>query len=122
MLGVFLNRRDGDAVGDMYREEADQAAQRSNSELRKMRAERMSFEELVAERDELIARQVAELSSYYYLIADLVDIDNPVIREQLREVKSRHMDNELDKMLAAGQLRSDPRLDPEWCADTSYRP
>jgi len=121
MLGMFLNKKDAEALGQSIHEGTMEAARRNSRSLRESMAARLSFEDIIAGRDETIAQLSAEVNSYVETIRALVDTTKPEVREKLRYLRSRHLDSELDQLLANGRLSADPRLDADWCASSNYR-
>ncbi len=121
MLGMFLNKKDGEALGESIHQGTMEIARRSNRSLRESMAARMSFEDIVAEKDQALSREIALNNAYMGVVGDLVDLSDTATLEKIRYLRSRHLDAELNKLLASGHLTIDPRLDADWRASTNYR-
>ena len=64
------------------------------------------------------AQIVASAASINTLVGNI----SPEDRHRIRYRRSRHFDEEMDRLLAAGIVTTDPRKDPQWVEEHKYIP
>jgi hypothetical protein len=129
MLGMFQNRKDSQGLDDdlttdfvhqRARHRARLARETADTQLEQSAALALAIR--LREMTELAEISAAERDATFGVIAQLVDITDPEKLEKIRRLRSRAIDKEFERLLAAGALSSDPRQDPEWRQSINYRP
>ncbi len=90
---------------------------------------RDSFTVVIDEKDAIIAQLKQELdlalvgrNAFLGALKQVANYDVPENKNRACYLSSRHFDAQLDKLLAEGIIKSDPRQDKAWRELQGYRP
>lgn len=133
-LGMLLNKRDADAVSSDLHQQTMQTIHESNLQLERMReksrrntelllaAEIANLKSQVAFLEEEVALCDARIEAYKGMRNKLLDMDDPKVAQAYQYQHWRIEDRALDKLLASGRLKKDPRPSKEWRERNGYVP
>lgn len=140
-LGMLLNKQDADAIShdlhqDALQTTADAVARHQKSHRRVERTHDLmgqqaamlaaiKIQELndkIAWLEEGIALRDAQITAYRGMRDKLLDMNDPKISESYLYQHWRIEDKALDKLLASGELKRDPRKIKDWREQVGYIP
>lgn len=141
-FGFLLNKQDAEAVAqnthnrtmDLHRQTKE--IYENMALKREARSEKMKddtafilamevkqLNNIIEQQRERINVLVAQLDAVNGLVKDkLANGGDPARMEQVRQIRSRREDAELDRMLREGHIKNDPRKNPQWVEHEKYRP
>lgn len=125
MLGMFLNSADADRVShDLHVQTLEDYADATQSVRNRINMRLQAHQQWenkldaayrqIAAMQEKIEILTAEGNAETNVIRELVDVTKPENKYAIRKIRSRKLDEELDRLLAKGYIKNDPRSDPEW--------
>ncbi|MDO4796267.1 MAG: hypothetical protein Q4A28_10075 [Brachymonas sp.] len=140
-LGMLLNKKDADAIShdlhqDALQTTADAVARHQKSHRRVERTHDLmgqqaamlaaiKIQELndkIAWLEEGIAMRDVQIEAYQGMRNKLLDMDDPKVAQTYLYQHWRIEDKAIDKRLASGELKRDPRLHKEWVKRSGYIP
>lgn len=134
LWGMFLNKKDADAISSDLHHQSMQTIHESNLRLERMRAKSRRHTELmlaieirdlndrIAWLEEGIAMRDVQIEAYKGMRDKLLDMDDPKVAQTYLYQHFRIEDQALDKRLKSGELKRDPRKMKDWRENRGYIP
>ena len=115
MLSMLLNRKDADARSEDLTQATlrlmDQAGQRQVAHVQRL-GSLDNAHRIIKQQQQQLDILNAQCTATMRVVMDLVDWNDPNVRQKVRAMRSRHLDKELNDYLAEGIIVNDPRRDP----------
>ena len=133
-LGMFLNKKDADAISSDLHQQSMQTIHESNLRLERMREKSKRHTEMllaikiqelndrIAWLENEVALRDARIEAHMKMSDVLLDLDDPKLRKSYFNKYWQFENQALDNLLASGELTVDPRKDKNWRERRSYLP
>lgn len=125
MLSMLLNPKDADARSQDLTQ-ATLGVMRNAERNQVRHIERLgsleNAQRIIQRQQQQLEVLNAQCNATMDVLTELVNWNDPEVRNKIRTMRSRHLDKELNEYLAKGIIFSDPRRDPAWVEEYKYVP